>query len=258
MVYTPTTWQSGVTPASAPNMQHIETGISDAHTLAAGLQSSKVDLAGGQTISSPIQLQGSGKLLALWYNMRDTGDPSPQPTDLIATTLEGPIDFTNKNVGGVTNFFARITGYIKFANAEAYTIYVTSDDAVRVIVDGTTLFGEAGWGVHAPTAYSGVVGIASANVWLPITIEHVNFSSGERLLLEWSSTHQTRQTIPATAMKWDALNFSNSLSVKSIYAYRQMQVQGNDVWHTANLSVGSTAPSGPAVGQMWVDTSVIL
>lgn len=34
-----------------------------------------------------------------------------------------------------------------------------------------------------------------------------------------------------------------------------VKIDGNKAWHRGNLSVGTTAPSNPAVGDLWVDTN---
>lgn len=272
MSYTKTTWTPNVTPVSAGNMNHIEQGISDAQDATTALQTSLpglyVPLAGNKALSGPIQVQGTGALLGLFYNLRDgnANDPWPQPTDLIEAELLTTVYWGNKRfAGNLQAYYAKIIGYLIPQFAEQYTIYATSNDGVRVIVDGTSLFGEAGWKQQASTTYSGQFTCTKAGQAVPITIDHTALTAlGNYLTLEWASASQTRQTIPASAFKWSLLPFENAPSYKNVYAYntveaaRDMKVQGNSVWHGGNLTVSSSAPSNPGLHDLWIDTSITL
>ena len=57
----------------------------------------------------------------------------------------------------------------------------------------------------------------TANTWYPIYIQHVQLTSTERLRLQWQSTSQVSETIPASAYAYD--NKEVQLSLRNEYLF---------------------------------------
>lgn len=146
--------------------------------------------------------------------------PAP-PTALLGVRGVGAVDQTTPTLFGVSlNYSEHIEGSVTPLYSETYTFYVTTDDGARLWVNGVPLVNS--WINQGPTTYSGTV-VLRAGVPAPIVLEHYQGGGGERLLLEWQSASQARQTVPATAMTPPA-NRPGSVS-----AYTQT---GAGVWTT--------------------------
>lgn len=91
------------------------------------------------------------------------------------------------------NFSARWTGYLVPKYSEAYTIYVISDDGVRMWVDGKQLVND--WTGHGATEFSGKIDLVAGRFY-DIKIEFYQGSGPAFMQLLWSSTSQAREVIP--------------------------------------------------------------
>ncbi len=94
---------------------------------------------------------------------------------------------------GVDTFSARWTGQIQPLYSETYTFYTTSDDGVRLWVNGTEIINN--WTDHGATENSGTIAL-TAGVKYDIKLEYYDDTGGATCTLSWSSTSQTKQIIP--------------------------------------------------------------
>lgn len=226
--YTPTTWVSGTTPADAPEMNNIEGGVKTAIS------------RNGDTINSPLQINGTGALLAVWYNI-PTGNPTDVPGDILLLELLSSINQTNRSVNGTaTNYYGKIIGYIMPTTSETYTFSLTVDDGGRLYIGGTEVIGDSAWKTQGSTTYTGSIAL-TANKWYPIYLEHFQGGSNEQLHLQWSTPTITIQDIPTTSMKWSMLPLLHASIMESefVYAHQNMKIKGNQVWHAGNDGAGS-------------------
>ncbi len=253
--YTKTTWVSGTAPGiDAPALNNIETGVDTAHDEIA-LRVAKA----GDSMSGPLTIEGTGALCAMWFKF-DNGMGLNSSCDFLLAETIGPVDQTNRTIGGSGMYTGKIFGYIQPLYSETYTFYVTGDDGVRLYVAKQELIGELDWVLRStPTVTANTIALL-ANKWVPIVLEHftIDGSVNERLLLEWQSASQARQTIPANKMKWSLIPDVPMLDAEYMYAHAGMKVKSYNVWHGGNLVVASSAPSGPANGDIWIDTSITL
>ncbi len=90
-------------------------------------------------------------------------------------------------------FSARWTGQVQAAKTEAYTFYTTSDDGVRLWVDGKLAIDD--WSVHAPREDKATLNL-QANTFHDIKIEYYDQQYGAVMKLLWSSPSTAKQVIP--------------------------------------------------------------
>lgn len=255
MTYTPTTWNNdNPPPLSAENLNHMETGIADAHT---GL-TTKADLSGA-TFTGPIAVQGTGGLLALFYNfIGPLADYPPDApiSDFLGAEITPDVNWNNKQFAGKSIEYVRLQGFIKPIYSEMYTFYVTLENGARLFINGSKIIDY--WQRTLPGQTLTAQIQLRADQWASILLEHANFGGGQTLKLEWSSATQIRQVVPSTAFKWSLLPESPTVfSSQNIYAQKKITVGNYDVWNKGEIVVSATAPSNPAVNTVWIDLNSV-
>lgn len=98
---------------------------------------------------------------------------------------------------GVDSFSVRWTGRVTAASSETYTFYTTSDDGVRLWIDGQLIIDN--WTDHASTEDTGTA-VLSAGVAHDVRMEYYERGGGALAGLAWSSPSQPRQIIPASRL----------------------------------------------------------
>jgi hypothetical protein len=98
---------------------------------------------------------------------------------------------------GDDNFSARWTGEVEAAFTETYTFYTTSDDGVRLWVNGQQLIDN--WTDHSTTENSGKIDLVAGNTYSFI-MEFYENSGGAVAQLSWSSTSTPKQIVPQAAL----------------------------------------------------------
>jgi phage tail-like protein len=94
-------------------------------------------------------------------------------------------------------FSVRWTGQIRPRHSEVYTFITTSDDGVRLWIDGRLIIDE--WNDHPPTEHSGRITL-QAERWYAITLEYYEKAGSATIALAWSSRSQRREIIPQDRM----------------------------------------------------------
>jgi hypothetical protein len=94
---------------------------------------------------------------------------------------------------GPDRWSARWSGQIKPAYSETYTFYTTSDDGVRLWVDGELIIDN--WTDHAPTENSGTITLTARQLY-DIRMEYYENGGGAMARLWWSSARQAKQIVP--------------------------------------------------------------
>lgn len=133
------------------------------------------------------------------YSDNGTNTSNPAlPNILLGSKIDSIIDQTTPVLFGVsTNYSQHIVGWITPLYTETYTFYVTTDDGARLWIDGLQIMNS--WINQSPTTYSGTIGLTVGTSYA-LVLEHYQGGGSERLLLEWQSASQVRQTVPATAL----------------------------------------------------------
>src|SRR5262249_44998204 len=89
------------------------------------------------------------------------------------------------------------TGQITPTYSETYTFYTTSDDGVRLWVNGVQVINN--WTDHGATVNSGTISLTAGQHY-SIVLDHYNNTGGAQIKLEWQSTSQAREVVPASAL----------------------------------------------------------
>ena len=98
---------------------------------------------------------------------------------------------------GPDTFSVRWTGQVQPLFSETYTFYTTSDDGVRLWVNGVQLINN--WTSHAPTEDSGTITL-NAGTRYSIQMDYFENGGGAVAALSWSSPSQPREIIPASRL----------------------------------------------------------
>jgi hypothetical protein len=95
-------------------------------------------------------------------------------------------------------FSVRWTGTITPEFSQAYTIYTTSDDGIRVSINGALVINN--FTDHAPIENSGTTAVLTAGQAYPIQIDFYENGGGAIATLSWSSASQPKQIVPQSRL----------------------------------------------------------
>ncbi len=119
------------------------------------------------------------------------------------TQTDSKIDFDwgslspNKSKLGNDEFSIRWTGQLQPIYSEEYTFYLSSDDGVKMTLDGAVIFdSQSDEGV---SAHSFTIALNAAQKY-DISIEYTERSGDAYCNFEWESASQIRQTVPHTQL----------------------------------------------------------
>jgi hypothetical protein len=139
------------------------------------------------------QAQG---LMGFYYDGTGFGELQATRVDPFINFEWNPIDMPE----GMSNenFSVRWVGRIFPRYAETYEIIVTTDDGMRLWVDGQLLVDT--WMGQGATEYTGQIALRS-NRGYDIMLEYYQGSGGSHAQLEWASASQVRETISEDRME---------------------------------------------------------
>jgi len=149
----------------------------------------------------------------------------------VLTRMDPQINFNWGDPGspdpaiGDDNFSVRWTGEVEAVFTETYTFYTTSDDGVRLWVDGELLIDR--WFDQSPTENRGKIDFVAGNTY-GFVMEYYENTGGAMAELRWSSPSTPKQIIPQAAL---------SLPVKA--SSPNPRNNSTDVGHTIVLSWGA-------------------
>ncbi len=137
---------------------------------------------------------GNGLAATYWNNIDFTG-----------TTVSRTDPMINFNFGngspdpaiGPDTFSARWVGLIQPRFSETYTFFTTSDDGVRLWVNGKLVVND--WTDHAPRVDSGTIALAAGQKY-DIRMDFYENAGGAVAKLEWQSASQAREVVPQSQL----------------------------------------------------------
>lgn len=156
-------------------------------------------IAGASFLNQSAVGTGTGLLGAYYSNHYPTNAYSGSPT-LVRT--DATINF-NWGTGSPDpsissdHFTARWTGAIQPQFNETYTLYTTTDDGVRLWVNGQLLLDH--WVDQAPTEYSAPITLRAQERY-NIEMDYYENAGGAEAMLSWSSPSTTKTNIPQTQL----------------------------------------------------------
>ncbi|HUT46180.1 MAG TPA: PA14 domain-containing protein, partial [Sedimentisphaerales bacterium] len=123
--------------------------------------------------------------------------------NFVLTRTDPQVDFNWGDPGGPDqavgddSFSARWTGEVEAAFTETYTFYTSTDDGVRLWVDGQQLVNA--WVDQAPTEYRGTIDLVAGNTY-SLVMEYYENSAGAVAQLRWSSPSTQKDFVPQAAL----------------------------------------------------------
>lgn len=158
--------------------------------------------AGGQAVISNVTVNvtsiptGNGDGLAATYfdNIDYTG--------ATVTRIDPTVNFDwgtgSPDPGiGADTFSARWTGFVQPRFSGVYTFTTTSDDGVRLFINGQPVVNA--YFDQGPTEHSGTITLSAGQLY-PVLLEYYENGGGAVMKLEWESNQQARQVIPQTQL----------------------------------------------------------
>jgi hypothetical protein len=94
---------------------------------------------------------------------------------------------------GADQFSVRWTGRIEAPATDVYTFTTTSDDGVRLWVNGQVIIDN--WGDHAPTDNSGIIALNAGQLY-DVRLEFYENGGGATARLLWSTPSMARTVVP--------------------------------------------------------------
>ena len=123
--------------------------------------------------------------------------------NFVLTRTDPLIDFSWGDPGGPDpavgddSFSARWTGEVEAAFTETYTFYTSTDDGVRLWVDGRQLVDA--WVDQGTTEYRGTIDLVAGNTY-SLVMEYYENSGGAVAELRWSSPSMPKDYVPQAAL----------------------------------------------------------
>jgi hypothetical protein len=169
-------------------------------TTGSGTTTTISGLASGTSYTFSVVGIDNGLKGAYFNNMTLSGTPV-----LTRTDTKVDFDWVNGNPGTpITNdnFSVRWSGQIKPVTSQNYTFTTTSDDGVRLWLNGTLIIDN--WTVHSVVENSSVAIPLTAGVKYNIVLEFYENGGQAVSKLSWSSASQAKQIIPNLQLFPDA------------------------------------------------------
>jgi len=168
---------------------------------AAALKAGAVDSAvtSASFINSSSVGTGTG-LTGAYYSNHTSADPFSGSPTLVRT--DSTVNF-NWGTGSpdasisADTFTVRWTGSVQPQFTENYTFYATTDDGVRLWVNGQLL--ASNWVSQAPTTVSGTIALKAQQIY-SVTMEYFENTGGASAQLAWGSPSTPQATIPQTQL----------------------------------------------------------
>ncbi|WP_246553306.1 PA14 domain-containing protein [Paenibacillus tritici] len=137
----------------------------------------------------------NGLYAEYFTNMTLSGDPAVVRTDAV-------LDFNWRQGSpdaaiGIDFFSVRWSGKIKPLYTETYQIYTTSDDGIRVRVNGELVIDS--WVKQSGTERSGSISLTAGELY-DIQVEYYENQGDAKARLMWQSPSQAKGTVPASAL----------------------------------------------------------
>jgi PA14 domain/K319L-like, PKD domain len=193
----------GTVTFSAPSAATTTAAFSAAGTYVLRLTASDSVLSTSDDVSVVANPSGGGSgagLTAQYFNDPTTGG---QFTTLIVTRVDPTVDFTwgyGDPGSGVQsdNFSVRWTGQVLAPTTGTYGFATTSDDGVRLWVNGQLVIDN--WGDHGPTIDASPPITLTAGVRYNIRLDYYEHGGYSLIQLRWTPPGQPESTIPSTQL----------------------------------------------------------
>lgn len=161
-----------------------------------------VNQSGVSSFSGSVTATAAPPVLPVGTGLRGLYFDTPTLTGNVVSQVDATIGF-NWNTGAPLTgfpsdrFSVRWSGQLLPKYTDTYTLYTTSDDGIRLWVNGQLLIDN--WTEHAPMTNTAAIPFV-AGQQADIVLEYFEKAGGATVQLEWSSRNQSRQLIPAASL----------------------------------------------------------
>ena len=172
--------------------QPLSTSVSPIINAKSSLQS--IEVQPSISASASVLSQGNG-LKAEYYDNKDF-------TNLKQTRTDATVNFNwdlaspDPSIGADT-FSVRWTGQVEAKYSETYNFYTSSDDGVRLWVNGQQIINK--FVDQSATEYSGAIALVAGQKY-DIKLEYYDNTRNAVSRLSWSSSSQTKEIIPQSQL----------------------------------------------------------
>ncbi|MBO9664005.1 PA14 domain-containing protein [Dokdonella sp.] len=148
---------------------------------------------------------------------------------LLATRVDPTVNFawgSAAPAAGVPadNYSVRWLGDVQAPVSGTYTFYTTSDDGVRLSVNGQSLVNN--WTAHGATVNSGTIAL-TAGVKYPLVMEYYEATGSATAKLEWSTPTMARTPVPTDRLYPAAAPALNGVAVGKPASQSSTAYDGN-------------------------------
>jgi len=198
-----------------------------------------------------MQSGGTGTgLLASYFP--DTTFPAASPLCERSAPIVN-FDHGTASPGGLvpTNYSVRRTGLIQAYTSETYTFQIDTTDAVKLIINGTTVIdatsNQTGAGVAAKT-FTGTIAM-TAGAKVPIQIDQADTANESSIKLSWSSSSVPSMIVPEAQLYPNDgihgldVNYYANNSFTAPVALNRLEPDIYADWSTGNPATETTLPS---------------
>jgi hypothetical protein len=191
---------------------------------------------------------GTGLKGEYFNNMTLTGSPALTRTDATVN-----FDWGTGTPGapiGNNNFSVRWSGQIQPLYSESYTFTTTSDDGVRLWVNGVQIIND--WNIYAVKNNTGTISLI-AGVKYDIVLEYYENTIQAVSKLSWNSTSQANQIIPQSQL-YSSVVCSSSASANVVINPQP----SSNVWTGAVSTDWNNAANWSCGGVPTINTDVLI
>jgi len=180
------------------DVAHVAEGISTFASLDGMEAFWRVRAMGADAVSTPsltASAAWTGGLLGAYFTGEDFAKYVGERVDPLIDadwSATAPMAAT-----GLSEYSVRWTGTIKPPTSGAYTFSATTDDGVRVWLDGAQVIDQ--WKAQAPTTVTATTTL-TASVPVEIVMEYFQATGGAVARLEWTGPDGVKAVVPTTAM----------------------------------------------------------
>lgn len=203
-------------------------------------------------LPSPVAEIGKGDgLTAQYFNDKMLGA-------IALTRVDPTVDFDWQNgspsaVVNADNFSVRWTGQIQAKYSEAYTFSTSSDDGIRLWVDGKQLVND--WTDHAPKSDTGTIVMVAGQKY-DIKMEYYENMGGAVSKLAWSSAHQSQEIIPQSQLFSANITATITPTPDPIVIPLPSPIAFDPAFHDSDRGVPNDAhPDGVPHSYSWYESS---
>jgi PKD repeat protein len=193
--------------------------------------------AGGSCANDALAVPTDRWKLEIWSNKELAGATVEQRYDAAGGGGFG-FDWASgrpSSCVGNDNFGVRFSRKAYLATSGSYTFTATTDDGVRLLVDGTSVIDD--WRDMAPTAHTASVSLAAG--WHDLRMDYYENAGGAVATLSWTGGGTAAANVARTAVAWAA---------SSVYS----AAYGGDKAYDGVVSVASKWTSNGTTAESWL------